>query len=47
MLMKRFTSKELLPNYMHDTGIDKESQINFFGITFADKFQFEKYIAIL
>ncbi len=49
MLMKSFTSKELLPNfiYINHTIIERESQIKLLGTTINDKLKFEKHIDIL
>ncbi len=49
MLMKSFTSKELLPNCIdiNDTRIKRESQIKFLEITIDDKIKFDKHIDIL
>ncbi len=49
MLMKSFTSKELLPNFIdiNDTRIERDSQIKLLGITIDDKLKFDKHIDIL
>ncbi len=49
MLMKSFTSKELLPNFIEiiDTRIERDSQIKLLGITIDDKLKFDKHIDIL
>ncbi len=49
MLIKSFTNKELLPNFIdiNHARIEKESQIKLLGITIDDKLKFDKYIAIL
>ncbi len=49
MLMKSFTSKELLTNFtdINDTRIERESQIKLLEITIADKLKFDKHIEVL
>ncbi len=49
MLMKSFTSKEMLPNFIdiNDTRIERESQIKLLGITIDDKLKFNKHIDTL
>ncbi len=47
ILMKSFTSKELLPNFINDTRIERESQIKLLGKTIDDELKFGKHIDIL
>ncbi len=49
MLMKPFTRKELLPNFIaiNDTTIERESQTKLLGITIDDKLKLNRHVDIL
>ncbi len=49
MLMKFYTSKELLPNFIdiNDTRTERKNQIKWLGITIDDKPKFNTHIEIL